>query len=84
MRTRSYTGELKADMVKTHYRNKAYRKYGSGKPNSEDIWDSRTEKMPPGSAFNVPVDAPTVGDEEWRRLEEERRQKVRKDIGHNS
>ncbi|KID91463.1 hypothetical protein MGU_01433 [Metarhizium guizhouense ARSEF 977] len=84
MRTKSYTGELKANMVRTHYRNKAYRRYGDGKPNSEDVWERRTEKMPPGSAFNVPVDAPTVGDDEWRRMEEERRKGIRKDMGYES
>ncbi|OAQ69178.1 hypothetical protein VFPPC_05286 [Pochonia chlamydosporia 170] len=82
MRTKSYTGELKANMVRTHYRNKAHRKYGDGKPSSEDVWDSRAEKMPPGSAFNLPVDAPSVGDEEWRRMEQERRNGVRKDMGY--
>ncbi|KAG6003726.1 hypothetical protein E4U21_001779 [Claviceps maximensis] len=55
MRTRSHTGTLKASMVKTYYRNKAYRKYGQGKPSSEDIWERRKEKLPPGSAFSIPV-----------------------------
>jgi hypothetical protein len=84
MRTKSYTGQLKANMVRTHYRNKAHRKYGDGKPNSEDIWESRTEKLPPGSAFNVLVEAPTDGDHEWRRKEDERRKEVRKHTGNES
>ncbi|KAG5930481.1 hypothetical protein E4U42_001053 [Claviceps africana] len=54
MRTRAHTGPLKADMIRTHYRNKAYRKYGQDKPSSEDIWEKRTEKLPPGSTFNIP------------------------------
>ncbi|TWU78595.1 hypothetical protein ED733_004467 [Metarhizium rileyi] len=84
MRTKSYTGDLKANMVRAHYRNKAYRKYGDGKPSSEDVWESRAERLPPGAAFNVPLDAPTMGDEEWRRTEEERRKSVRKDMGYES
>ncbi|KHN97373.1 uncharacterized protein MAM_04970 [Metarhizium album ARSEF 1941] len=84
MRAKSYTGELKANMVRTHYRNKAHSKYGDGKPSSEDVWERRTEKLPPGSAFNVPVDPPTVGDDEWRRTEEGRRKDVRRDGGYGS
>lgn len=84
MRTKNYTGELKENMVKAHYRNKAYRKYGSDKPSSEDIWESRKEKMPPGSAFSQTVEAPTVGDEEWRQMEESRRANIRKSLGYES
>ncbi|QPH06270.1 hypothetical protein C2857_004640 [Epichloe festucae Fl1] len=84
MRTRAYTGDLKANMVRTHYRNKAYRRYGEGKPSSEDIWESRTERLPPGSAFNVPVGEADVGDEEWRAKDEARRRKLREGLGYNS
>ncbi|KAK2591183.1 hypothetical protein QQS21_011139 [Conoideocrella luteorostrata] len=84
MRTRSYTGDVKANMVRTHYRNKAYRKYGEGNPSSEDIWESRKEKAPPGSAFNMPVGEANVGDEEWRRMEEERRRNIRDKLGYQS
>ncbi|KAG6040041.1 hypothetical protein E4U41_001559 [Claviceps citrina] len=62
MRTRTHTGDLKAAMVRTHYRNKAYRKYGQGKPSSEDVWERRMERLPPGSAFNMPVGDAEVGE----------------------
>ncbi|KZZ98722.1 hypothetical protein AAL_03240 [Moelleriella libera RCEF 2490] len=81
MRTRAYTGDMKANMVRTHYRNKAYRKYGEGKPSSEDIWQSRKERLPPGSTFNMPADEAEVSDEEWRRAEEARRRKIRQGLG---
>ncbi|KAG6104050.1 hypothetical protein E4U31_002242 [Claviceps sp. LM219 group G6] len=55
MRTRAYSGTVKADLIKQHYRNKAYRKYGGDKPSSEDVWERRTEKVPLGSAFNTPL-----------------------------
>ncbi|GAB0133904.1 hypothetical protein EsDP_00002298 [Epichloe bromicola] len=84
MRTRAYTGHLKANMVRTHYRNKAYRRYGQGKPSSEDIWERRTERLPPASAFNVPVGEADVGDEKWRAKDEARTSKIREGLGYNS
>ncbi|QUC24026.1 uncharacterized protein UV8b_08267 [Ustilaginoidea virens] len=83
MRARGYAGALKADMVRTHYRNKAYRKYGGGKPSSEDVWEPRAEKLPPGSAFSMPAGEAQVSDEEWRRMEEERRRKIREKLGYD-
>ncbi|GJN84768.1 hypothetical protein VFPFJ_07068 [Purpureocillium lilacinum] len=83
MRTKSYTGELKDKMVRAHYREKEWRKYGAGKPSSEDIWESRTEKVPPGTAFTERVEPPTVSDEEWRKTEDARRRAVRTELGHD-
>ncbi|KAJ6439634.1 6-phosphofructo-2-kinase 1 [Purpureocillium lavendulum] len=83
MRTKSYTGELKEKMVRAHYREKEWRRYGSGKPNSEDVWESRTVKVPPGTAFTERVDAPTLSDDEWRRAEDSRRKAVRAELGHD-
>ncbi|KAG6017240.1 hypothetical protein E4U43_001953 [Claviceps pusilla] len=76
MRTRAHSGPLKASMIRTHYRNKAYRKYGQDKPSSEDVWERRTEKLPPGSAFNIPIplaETEERGDGQSSAKEEERR-----------
>ena len=77
MRTKSYVGDLKANAVGTHYRAKEYNKYGPGKPSSEDIWESRKERLPSGTAFSQEIEVPSVSDEEWRREEAERRRKIR-------
>ena len=84
MRAKNYTGEVKENMIRQHYRNKAYAKYGNGKPSSEDVWESREAKLPPGSAFSEKFDPPTVGDYEWRRSEAERRSKIQKEMGYQS
>ncbi|KYK61276.1 hypothetical protein DCS_02418 [Drechmeria coniospora] len=80
MRSKSYTGEMKSNMIRAHYRNKAYRKYGNGKPSSEDVWEGRTERVPPGTVFTEPVAAPTMSDDEWRQKEAERRGKIREGL----
>lgn len=56
MRTKSYSAEMREKAIKAHYRNKEYAKYGPGKPSSEDIWESRLEKVAPGSVFTEPID----------------------------
>ncbi|KJZ75098.1 hypothetical protein HIM_05584 [Hirsutella minnesotensis 3608] len=81
MRTKSYTGELKENMIREHYRKKEYQKYGPGKPSSEDVWESRTEKLPHGTAFSEQVAEPTMDDEEWRRAEAQRRRDIRQGLG---
>ncbi|KAG6235088.1 hypothetical protein E4U22_006712 [Claviceps purpurea] len=79
MRTRAYSGPVKADLIKQHYRNKAYRKYGGDKPSSEDVWERRTEKVPLGSAFStpLPVTEEEVNAARERMREEERKASIR-------
>ncbi|KAI9901754.1 hypothetical protein N3K66_003571 [Trichothecium roseum] len=80
MRTKSYTGDLKANAVRAHYRAKEHAKYGAGKPSSEDVWESRPGRLPSGAAFSHEIEVPSVSDEEWRRGEAERRQKIRESV----
>ncbi|PNY27789.1 Early meiotic induction protein 1 [Tolypocladium capitatum] len=84
MRTRSYTDDLKENMIRAHYRDKDHRKYGPGRPSSEDVWESRGQKMRPGTAFAETVDAPVVSDDEWRKTETERRRGVRQGLGYDN
>ncbi|KAG5971989.1 hypothetical protein E4U58_007028 [Claviceps cyperi] len=79
MRTRAYSGPVKADSIKQHYRNKAHRKYGGDKPSSEDVWERRTEKVPLGSAFStpLPVTEEEVNAARGRMREEERKASTR-------
>ncbi|KUI67228.1 NAD-specific glutamate dehydrogenase [Cytospora mali] len=67
MRVKGYAaGKVKDDMIREHYRKKHLAKYGSGKPNSEDVWKERKERLPPGTAFVEPAEAPTVSDAEYQ------------------
>jgi hypothetical protein len=81
MRTKSYTGDLKETMIKAHYRQKEFEKYGPGKPSSEDIWEGREERVAEGSVFSQTFDAPKEDDDEWRNKEIKRRSQVRQDLG---
>lgn len=81
MRVKSYSGPVKDEMVREHYRKKEMDKY-AGKPNSEDVWASREEKVEPGSVFNVPYVEENVSDEEWQLMEIERRKQIRKMLGY--
>ncbi|KAM3547894.1 hypothetical protein MY1884_009397 [Beauveria asiatica] len=82
MRHRASSGPVKEEAIRTHYRNKEYQKYyAPGKANSEDVWEARMEKMPPSTAFTEEIDPPSMGDEEWRIMELERRQKIRDELG---
>jgi hypothetical protein len=84
MRTKSYSAEMKARAIQEHYRNKEHNKYYvPGRPSSEDVWESRTEMVPPGTAFTATMDLPQMDDEEYRRMETERRQKIRDGLGYN-
>ncbi|KAI0142423.1 hypothetical protein F4776DRAFT_611988 [Hypoxylon sp. NC0597] len=77
MRTRAYSSPQKEEAIRDHYRKKEYAKYfAPGRPSSADVWEPRTEKVEPGSAFREPLDMPDVSDEEWRRREIERRRRV--------
>lgn len=55
MRMRSKTGKVKEDMIRARYREKEWKKYGPGKPSSEDVWESRERKVEPGSVFNEEI-----------------------------
>ncbi|KAI1499807.1 hypothetical protein F5X99DRAFT_388656 [Biscogniauxia marginata] len=77
MRARAYSGRVKEDAVRDYYRRKEVAKYGPGRPSSTDVWEARTERLEPGAAFAEPYDMPDVSDEEWRRLEIERRRQIR-------
>ncbi|EHK15876.1 uncharacterized protein TRIVIDRAFT_40267 [Trichoderma virens Gv29-8] len=82
MRTKSYSGTLKENAVREHYRRKEYEKYyAPGSRSSEDVWTAREHKVAPGTAFAEAVEIAKVDDNEWRRLEEERRKKIRQDLG---
>ncbi|KAI1753148.1 hypothetical protein F4782DRAFT_100051 [Xylaria castorea] len=78
MRTRAYSGAVKEDAIKDYYRQKELRKYGSGQPNSTDIWEPRTERLPAGSAFQERYEKPDISDEEWYRLEIEHQRMVQR------
>lgn len=81
MRTKSHTGQAKADAVRQHYRNKEHAKYyAPGRHSSEDVWESRPERLPPGVAFSQGFHT-NVNDDEWRKQESERRNQIRKDLG---
>lgn len=85
MRTKSQTGPVKDEMVRTHYRNKEHAKYyEEGKHNSEEVWEARTQKLPPGSAMSGGFVPPEMSDQEWREMESERRRKIREDMGFNN
>lgn len=78
MRVKGYqAGPVKDNMIREHYRKKHLAKYGDGKPNSEDVWRERRERVPPGSAFSEQVEAPTVSDAEYQKWEMERMEKIR-------
>ncbi|KAI0194906.1 hypothetical protein EV127DRAFT_421709 [Xylaria flabelliformis] len=78
MRTRAYSGAVKEEAIKDYYRQKELKKYGSGKPNSTDIWEPRTERLPPDSAFQERYVKPDISDEEWYRLEIERQRVIKR------
>jgi hypothetical protein len=87
MRTRGLGGKEKEEAIRARYREKERVRYGrEGKRNlesedvgrsSEDIWKSRGKKMGWGEAFNQPFPPQFAGsDEEWNRLERERRRRL--------
>lgn len=59
-------------MIRDHYKRKTL-KYKVG-PSSEDVWESRDEKLEWGEAFSEPVEAHVGSDEEWNRREKMRRE----------
>ena len=85
MRARAWRPEQKAAAIQEHYRQKEERKYGGGKPSSEDVWRSREEKVAPGTAFTMRLeDTPSnTTDEEQIRNDMERRRKLREELGYD-
>ncbi|KAK7228954.1 hypothetical protein V2G26_001124 [Clonostachys chloroleuca] len=65
MRTKSHTGQAKADAVRQHYRNKEHAKYyAPGRHSSEDVWESRPERLPPAwpsRRDSIPMSTMTSG-----------------------
>jgi hypothetical protein len=76
MRTKSYSPEMRAAAIREHYAAKEETKYGGGRPSSEDVWESRDERVAPGTAFQAKFDPPIVDDEEFQRADAERRRRV--------
>ncbi|KAK7415821.1 hypothetical protein QQX98_005603 [Neonectria punicea] len=56
MRIKSYSPEMREKAIRAHYRNKEYAKYGPNKPSSENIWQSRDDKVEPGTVFTEPIE----------------------------
>lgn len=82
MRIKSFSPEMRTAAIKAHFRAKEHAKYGlPGKPSSEDVWESRDEPVPPGTAFTARFEAPRESDAEFQLKELERRKRVRKELG---
>ncbi|KAM7220850.1 Protein of unknown function (DUF3128) domain containing protein [Rhypophila decipiens] len=81
MRTKNYSPEGKAEAIKEHYRAKEEKKYGGGKPSSEDIWESREERVDVGTAFKKAFPPPVEDDAAFRKSEAERRRRIRRELG---
>ncbi|KAM7187221.1 Protein of unknown function (DUF3128) domain containing protein [Naviculisporaceae sp. PSN 640] len=81
MRSRNYSEEARREAIKEHYRAKEERKYGNGKPSSEDIWESREERLPVGTAFKKEFPPPVEDDTAFRLSEIERRKRIRRELG---
>jgi hypothetical protein len=60
------------DMIREHYKRKTL-KYKVG-PSSEDVWESRDNRLEWGEAFSEPVEAHVGSDEEWNERERRRRE----------
>ncbi|KAM0564562.1 hypothetical protein ACHAPJ_000776 [Fusarium lateritium] len=56
MRTKGYSAEQREKAIREHYRAKEFAKYGPGKPSSEDVWESRKDKLPVGTTFNETIE----------------------------
>ncbi|KAI1471414.1 uncharacterized protein F4812DRAFT_413970 [Daldinia caldariorum] len=81
MRTRTYSGPQKAEAIRARYRAKEFRKYHApGRPSSTDVWQPRDRLVEPDTAFRTPLEVPDIDDDEWRRLEIERRRRVQEEM----
>ncbi|KAF3343646.1 hypothetical protein VD0002_g458 [Verticillium dahliae] len=81
MRVKGYTGKLKEEAIREHYRKKEHEKYGAGKPSSEDVWKARPTRLAPETAFSTTLEDAKVSDEEWQQAEMDRRRKIRRQLG---
>jgi hypothetical protein len=81
MRMRSMSGEAKSEAIREHYREKEERKY-LGKPSSEDVWEERREKVTPGTAFNMRLEASGVDDAAQNELDNRHRKRIRQQMGY--
>ncbi|KAM0286058.1 hypothetical protein ACHAQH_001066 [Verticillium albo-atrum] len=81
MRVKGYSGTVKEEAIREHYRKKEHDKYGAGKPSSEDVWRARTTKFAPETAFATVLEDAKVSDEEWQQTEMDRRRKIRQQLG---
>ncbi|AEO71046.1 d74faeae-aa32-4c73-81b2-b779767a786d [Thermothielavioides terrestris] len=81
MRTKSLAPAARAEAVRAHYRAKEAAKYGGGRPSSEDVWESRDERVAPGTAFQAKFEPPIADDDEFRRADAERRRRIREAMG---
>ncbi|KAK9779296.1 putative Early meiotic induction protein 1 [Seiridium cardinale] len=80
MRTRAMSGKVKEEAIREHYRKKELQKYGPGRPNSTDVWESREQKVEPGTAFRERYDPPNMSDDEWWALEIRNRRAVQETL----
>lgn len=83
MRSRAWGTARREAAVHERYKMKELSKYGPGKPSSEDVWDSRDEKVPHGSAFSHKLAQPTVSDQEAAAADRERRRRIRRELGYD-
>ena len=80
MRTRQWSKPEKEEAIREYYRKVEGKKYGEG--SSEDVWMSREGKLPVDEVFKARVEAfPGGNDEEWNRMERERRELEKKSLG---
>ncbi|EGS24033.1 uncharacterized protein CTHT_0007440 [Thermochaetoides thermophila DSM 1495] len=83
MRVKSFSPQMREEAIKAHYRAKEEAKYGGGKPSSEDVWESREERVEPGTAFRGRFERKIENDKEFLRQDAERRRKIRDELGFN-
>jgi len=77
MRTRTWSATEKEVAIRDYYRKVEGKKYAAG--SSEDVWRSRERMVGEGEAFAVRAEAfPGDSDEEWNRIEQKRRENVRR------
>ncbi|KAI0181985.1 hypothetical protein GGR52DRAFT_568194 [Hypoxylon sp. FL1284] len=83
MRTRALPAPQKADAIRDRYRRREWEKYHApGTHSSADVWQPRDDKVQPNTAFQEPLEFPDISDEDWRRLEIERRKRIREELGY--
>ncbi|TVY81631.1 Early meiotic induction protein [Lachnellula suecica] len=80
MRTRQWSSPQKEEAIKDYYKKVESKKYEGG--SSEDIWKSREKRVEVGGAFSMQEEDFTgKSDDEWNRLEQQRRADIRRKLG---